>query len=89
MKLSTSILESITICFNKKSQKQNQITMSRKGTQYTMESWMIANEKEGKVFYSDKMDRHITAIASKLKRKVVTERLITITTGGKNQRLII
>lgn len=48
-----------------------------------MESWMIANGKSGEHFYSDKMDRHLTAIASYHNRKIVTERLIIITTGGK------
>lgn len=51
--------------------------------QYTMESWMIKNGKEGQHFYSDKQDRHLTAIASAHNRKIKTERLITITTGGK------
>lgn len=49
-----------------------------------MESWMIANGKKGEVFYSEKLDRHLTAISSHHKRKISTERLITITTGGKN-----
>ena len=48
-----------------------------------MESWMIANGKSGDHFYSDKMDRAITASATYYNRKIVTERLITITTGGK------
>ena len=54
-----------------------------KKAQYTMESWIIANGKKGKQFYSDKMDRHLTAISTYHKRKIKTERLITITTGGK------
>jgi hypothetical protein len=54
-----------------------------KGQQKTMESWMIANGKAGDHFYSDKMDRHLTAIATHHKRYIVTERLITVTTGGK------
>jgi hypothetical protein len=48
-----------------------------------MESWMIANGKSGHHFYSDKIDRHLTAIASAHDRKITTERLITVTTGGK------
>lgn len=49
----------------------------------TIESWMIANGKAGEHFYSDKMDRHLTALSNHHKRKIVTERLITVTTGGK------
>jgi hypothetical protein len=55
--------------------------MGRKKGQYTAESWMIANGKEGDHFYSDKKDAQLTAIASHLKRKITTERLIVITTG--------
>jgi hypothetical protein len=51
--------------------------------QYTIESWMIANGKVGDIFYSDKMDRHLTAISTQHNRKITTERLITVTTGGK------
>lgn len=51
--------------------------------QSTMESWMIANGKSGEHFYSNKADRHLTAISTQHNRKIVTERLITITTGGK------
>lgn len=49
----------------------------------TMESWMIVNGKAGEHFYSDKMDRHLTALSNHHNRKIVTERLITVTTGGK------
>lgn len=52
----------------------------------TIESWMIANGKKGKHFYSDKMDRHLTAIATYYKRKIVTERLITVTTYKKQPK---
>ena len=52
----------------------------------TLESWMIANGKKGEHFYSDKMDRHLTAIATYYQRKITTERLITITTGGKEPK---
>lgn len=48
-----------------------------------IESWMIANGKSGDHFYSDKIDRHLTALSTYYKRKIVTERLITVTTGGK------
>lgn len=57
--------------------------MGRPKGQSTMESWMIANGKAGEHFYSDKMDRHLTAISTHHQRKIITERLITITTGGK------
>jgi hypothetical protein len=46
--------------------------------QFTLESWMIANGKTGQVFYSKKIDRHLTAIATHHNRKIKTERLITI-----------
>lgn len=49
----------------------------------TMEVWMIVNGKKGEQFYSDKLDRHLTAISSHYKRKILTERMIVITTGGK------
>lgn len=38
--------------------------MGRPKGQSTMESWMIANGKTGEYFYSDKMDRHLTAIST-------------------------
>jgi len=60
--------------------------MATPNKQSTMESWMIVNGKAGDHFYSDKMDRHITAISTYYKRKIVTERLITITTGGKEPK---
>ena len=46
---------------------------------YTMESWMIANGKTGQQFYTEKLDRQITAIAVRLGRKVKTERVVAIT----------
>ena len=45
---------------------------------YTMESWMVANGKQGQQFYTIKPDRHITAIATTLGRKVTTERIIAV-----------
>ncbi len=51
--------------------------------QFTLESWMMANGKAGDVFYSEKADRHLTAIATNHKRKVNTERLIMVTTAKK------
>ena len=56
----------------------------RKNKQYSVESWMIANGKEGDYFYSEKMDKHITAIASHHKRKISTERQLIVTTGKAN-----
>lgn len=55
----------------------------KKGIYTTMESWMIANGNVGDCFYSHKMDKHLTAIASHHNRKIKTERMIVITTGGK------
>lgn len=52
--------------------------------QYTIESWMMVNGKEGQVFYSEKKDRHITAIATHHGRKITTERLVAVTTGKEN-----
>lgn len=54
-----------------------------KGT-LTIESLMIANGKAGDHFYSDKMDRHLTAMASYHKRKILTERLITVNMSDQN-----
>lgn len=45
----------------------------------TLESWMMANGKCGDIFYSDKKDRHLTAISTYYKRKIITERLVTVT----------
>jgi hypothetical protein len=58
----------------------------QKGKQSTMETWMIANGKSGDHFYSGKKDGGLTAIASYHKRKITTERLIAITTGGKEPK---
>jgi len=52
-----------------------------KGSYSSMESWAMANAKIGDVFYSDKKDRHLTAIATHHNRKITTERLITVTTS--------
>lgn len=64
------------------------IRKQRKGGQYTIESWMMANGKLGEVFYSEKMDRHLTAIATHHKRKIQTERLVAVTTGKEDVRAI-
>jgi hypothetical protein len=47
------------------------------------ESWMIAYGKVGDQFYSDKEDRHLTAMSSTHKRNIVTERIIAVTTAKK------
>ena len=57
-----------------------------KGKQITIESWIIVNGKSGDHFYSEKKDGGLTAIASYHKRKITTERLIVITTGGKEPK---
>lgn len=56
----------------------------KKEKQYTLESWMMANGKPGDVFFSEKMDRHLTAIATHHQRKIKTERLIVVTTAKSN-----
>jgi len=53
----------------------------RKNKQYTFESWMMANAKEGDIFYSEKLDRHLTAIATHHSRKISTERVLVVTTA--------
>jgi hypothetical protein len=52
--------------------------------QRTLASWMIANGKAGEYFYSDKKDGHLTAVATHLQRKIVTERLLVVTTAKKD-----
>ena len=54
-----------------------------KGTHTAIESYMLINGKIGDVFYTDKLDKSITALSCYYKRAILTERLITITTGGK------
>ena len=49
----------------------------------TLESWMMLNGKTDDHFYTDKDDKHLTAMANYYKRTITTERMITITTGGK------
>ena len=51
--------------------------------QYTVESYMIEHGKVGDVFYTEKMDKNMTAQAVYRKRKIKTERLITITKGDE------
>lgn len=52
--------------------------------QNTIESYMIANDKIGDSFYSDKADRHLTAISTYYKRKIKTERFIAVTSQSDN-----
>lgn len=47
-----------------------------------IESYIIANGKEQTVFYSKKQDRQLTALASSHKRKIITERVVSVE-GGK------
>lgn len=49
--------------------------------QRTLESWMMVNGKAGQVFYSEKKDKHLTALSVHYERKIITERLIAVTTG--------
>lgn len=51
--------------------------------QFTLESWMIANAKSGKHFYSDKLPNHLTAIASHHNKSITTERILAVTTDSK------
>lgn len=44
---------------------------------------MIINGEQGSHFYSDKKDRHLTAIAANNNRQIITERLITVKSAGK------
>lgn len=60
--------------------------MGRPKGQNNAESWVIANGKTGDSFYSDKPDRNITALSTYYGRAISTERLITITTGGKEPK---
>ena len=50
-------------------------------TPRTLESFMVLKGKSGDIFYSNKSDRALTAIASAYKRKIKTERFIIVTTG--------
>lgn len=53
--------------------------MTRKKRQpSTIESWSMLNGKTGDHFYSEKMDRHLTAIATYYSRKIKTERLVLV-----------
>lgn len=60
--------------------------MGRPKGQSTFESFFIANGKAGEYLYSDKPDKHLTALSSYYNRKVITERLIVITAGKKEPK---
>jgi hypothetical protein len=49
-----------------------------KGSSTDYESHMIKTLNEGEVFYTQKVDKTITAIASYYQKKVKTERLIIV-----------
>lgn len=51
----------------------------------TIETWMMQNAKSGDVFYSDKMDKHLTAMANYHKRTIKTERLLTVSPVWEDQ----
>ena len=51
----------------------------------TIETWMMQNAKSGDVFYSDKMDNHLTAMANYHKRTIKTERLLTVSPVWEDQ----
>jgi hypothetical protein len=58
--------------------------MRKKNSMENIESWLIANAKKGTIFYTNKKDNNMTSLASYHKRKIKTERLITITIGKQN-----
>ena len=51
---------------------------------FTLESWMITNGKAGDIFYSQKLDKYLTAIASYNKRKILTERMAVVGKIGES-----
>lgn len=53
----------------------------KKGELTNFESWAIAKSKPGTIFYSEKKDKDITAIASYHNKKIQTERVIAVTTA--------
>jgi hypothetical protein len=48
-----------------------------------IEQYIIKTQPQGTVFYTDRPDRHITAISSYYKKRVKTERIIAVTTHKK------
>lgn len=49
----------------------------------SMEGFMISKGQSGDKFYTEKPDRHITALANYYKRRVSTERVIAVTKSGE------
>jgi hypothetical protein len=58
--------------------------MRTKGTLQTIESQVMSTAKPGDHFYTEKGDRHLTAIANYHKKRIKTERLIVVTTNTDN-----
>jgi len=58
--------------------------MRKKNSMENIESWIIANAKKGTIFYTNKKDNNMTSLATYHKRKIQTERLVTITTKKQN-----
>ena len=53
-------------------------------TKVSYESYMIANGKEGQVFYSTQLDKDLCSLSSKLKRKITTENFISVKVFNKS-----
>ena len=58
--------------------------MKKNATEKNIESWIIANAKKGTIFFTNKKDNNMTSLATYHKRKIQTERLVTITTKKQN-----
>jgi hypothetical protein len=58
--------------------------MKKNATEKNIESWIIANAKKGTIFFTNKKDNNMTYLATYHKRKIQTERLVTITTKKQN-----
>ena len=54
----------------------------------SIEGYMLKNGKEGASFYTDKLDKSMTAFAKYYDRKIKTERVIAIT-GEKTKPIAI
>lgn len=57
--------------------------MGRPSKPTTFHTWMMINGKSGEHFYTDEKDKTLTASASHYKRKILTERLLVVTTHKK------
>lgn len=57
-------------------------TANRNRSIKTFESIALANGKKGDIFYTEKLQKHLTAIAVFHKRKIQTERIVAIKAGG-------